>query len=142
MVMGTFPHHELQTVGEALDIAEDVTGDYFQFTAEQWRRHRYQVKTLRSLRGREIATHAFALLGRTLSRADSFAIKPAAREAYVICLQDHWILRACDRDRALELLPLLVYVFTHELVHIVRFCNHLQRYELCDSAKKAEEKSE
>ena len=54
--------------------------------------------------------------------------------------QDHEILKALKRDRELCLLPLLVYVFTHELVHIVRFCNFLQRFEVTGREKEKEER--
>ena len=37
-------------------------------------------------------------------------------------------------------MPLLVYIFTHELVHIVRFCNFLQRYEVSGEKRIEEER--
>jgi len=36
-------------------------------------------------------------------------------------------------------LSLLVYVFTHELVHIVRFCSFLKRFETSGSERDKEE---
>ena len=49
-------------------------------------------------------------------------------------------LLALQRDKELNLLPLLVYVFTHELTHIVRFCNFYQRFELSGEERRSEEK--
>ena len=45
----------------------------------------------------------------------------------------------CDADKDLSLLPLLVYIFTHELVHIVRFCNFYQRYDISGRFRDIEE---
>ena len=47
---------------------------------------------------------------------------------------------AVRRDENLGLLPLLVYVFTHELIHIVRFSNFLQRFEVSEKDRELEEK--
>ena len=47
-----FRKEDMLTVSEALDIAEDRTGDYFKFSSGQWKRHRYDVKTLSQLRSR------------------------------------------------------------------------------------------
>jgi hypothetical protein len=49
-------------------------------------------------------------------------------------------LEALDRDRELGMVPLLVYVFTHELVHIVRFCNFSQRFEFHMKEREKEER--
>jgi len=61
------------------------------------------------------------------------------RDFYFICLQDHLILNALKRDKELGLLSLLVYIFTHELVHIVRFCSFLKRFEASGKEREKEE---
>jgi hypothetical protein len=38
-------------------------------------------------------------------------------------------MAAVERDEPLQLFPLAVYVVTHELVHVVRFCKFLQRFD-------------
>jgi Mg2+ and Co2+ transporter CorA len=69
-----------------------------------------------------------------------FESKAKERDYYLICLHDHQILEALRKDRNLQLLPLLIYVFVHELVHIVRFCNFSQRFEVSDERREKEEK--
>jgi hypothetical protein len=91
------------------------------------------------LRANEIAQQAFALLNKGARAVHDFESKTKNRDFYFICLQDHQILNALNRDRALGLLPLLVYVFTHELVHIVRFCNFFQRFDISGTEKEKEE---
>lgn len=135
-----FQRADFATVGEALDIAEDVTGDYFKLSTAQWKRHRYDVKTFRSLKREEISEHAFALLQKGAVGAENGQPGSRGRDIYFICLQDHRILKALGRDRNLALLPLMVYVFTHELIHIVRFCNFFQRFDASEEARESEER--
>ena len=139
MAQRLFQNHELITVSEALDVAEDVTGDFYKFSLGQWKRHRYDIQTLpSSLSREEMIPHGFALLRKGTRLTDGFKSKTRVKDFYLIRLQDHHILRALRRDKWGGLLPLLVYIFTHELVHIVRFCNFLQRYEI-SGAKRIEE---
>ena len=139
MTLLSFKHSDLMTVSDALDIAEDATGNFFKFSLGQWKRHRYEVKTLPSLTGSEISKHAFAMVNKCSSIVSGFEPKTKDRDYYFICLQDHMILKALRRDNEINLLPLLVYVFTHELVHIVRFCNFFQRFEVQGKEKDKEE---
>jgi hypothetical protein len=119
-----FDRKQLGILGDSLDIAEDATCNYYKLSLSQWKRHRFDIKTLSGLFGEDIKDNVFALLKRyekdDKAEADSFYKR---RDFYIICMQDHQILRALRRDKDLKLLPLLSYVLTHELVHIVRFCN-------------------
>ena len=134
-----FKDDNIDTISEALLIAEEKIGDYYKFSSEQWRRHQYDVKTLASLEEDEITSFAFALLNKRSRVIEGFDSSTKKRDFYFICLQDHQILNALQRDKNLTLLPLLVYIFTHELVHIVRFCNFFQRYEITGKSKEYEE---
>lgn len=141
-VQALFSNKDIETVSEALDIAEDRTGEYYKFSFGQWKRHRYGVKTLANLRREEIAPDpAFALLNKyTWTHAgETLDVRQRKRDFYSICLQDHRILNALGRDRNVDLLPLMVYVFTHELIHIVRFCNFSQRFEVEGEGRRREE---
>jgi hypothetical protein len=92
------------------------------------------------LRREEITEHAFALLNRGAAIKEDFDSQKRERDFYSICLQDHQILKALWRDEALALLPLLVYVLTHELIHIVRFGNFSQRFEVSEKDREKEER--
>jgi hypothetical protein len=135
-----FEDNNIESVSEALDIAEDRTGDFYKFSLCQWKRHHYDVKTLMSLAEDEISLFAFALLNKSSSVREGYELKTTARDIYFICLQDHHILNAIKRDNNLILLSLLVYIFTHELVHIVRFCNFFQRFDISGQGKEKEER--
>jgi hypothetical protein len=140
MTYSPFKREQLMTVSEALDIAEDRIGAHYKFSSGQWKRHRYDVKTLSGLRRSEIVPEAFALLYKGVKRPSQFEPEARNRDDYLICIQDHEILKALRRDEDMGLLPLLVYVFAHELVHIVRFSNFLQRFEVSEKDRELEEK--
>ena len=140
MRYSSFEDNNLRMAGNALDIAEDKTGDFYKFSFAQWKRHCYDVKTQASLTDNEITSYAFALLNKCSRIISGFESKTKKKDFYFICLQDHQILQALRRDSDLELLPLLVYIFTHELVHIVRFCNFFQRFEISGEGKESEER--
>ncbi len=134
-----FKDDSIDTISEALFVAEDKIGDYYKFSSGQWKRYQYDVKTLASLEENEITSFAFALLNKRSRVIEGFDSSTKKRDFYFICLQDHHILNALKRDKYLTLLPLLVYIFTHELVHIVRFCNFFQRYEITGKNREYEE---
>lgn len=140
MNLRSFQDASLSTISEALGIAEDKTGDFFKFSFAQWKRHRYDIKTLPVLRDDEISSHAFALLNKGTRVISNFESRSKKRDFYFICLQDHQILEALRKDRNLNLLPLLVYIFAHELVHIVRFCNFSQRFDITGKGREKEER--
>jgi hypothetical protein len=140
MTYSAFEDRDIKDISDALEIAEDKTGNFYKFSIGQWKRHHYDVKTLISLSENEISNYAFALLNKGSRATKGYESRTKSRDFYFICLQDHHILNALVRDENLALHSLLVYVFTHELVHIVRFCNFFQRFEITGRGKEREEK--
>ncbi len=130
-------HHRL--LQEAAGIAEEVTSDFFKLGASHWRRARYDILTLEELRAEEISPHALALVAKYNGRPQDRVLKSAAFDFYRVCLQDHNILKALGVCRDLRLLPLLTYILTHELVHIVRFSQFLALFEAPAGQKQQEE---
>jgi len=127
---------QIQVVSQAVEIAEDVTANYFKISTAEWRHVRYDIRTLAELDTDEVIDHAFAQIIR-------YSRKRFHGERYYdyfkICLQDHAIMSAAERDQQLQLLPLTVYVVTHELVHVVRFCKFLQNFEAEPWERRQEE---
>ena len=139
MIPWSFDNRDMLIVSDALEIAEEITGDFFKFSFGQWKRHSYDIRTLTHLDGSAIVRGALASVEKGSRRAGDFDFSRQRKDYYFICLQDHHILEALDRDRELGMVPLLVYVFTHELVHIVRFCNFSQRFEVSDMKEREKE---
>lgn len=137
--MASFKKNDLKVVSDALEIAEDATGNFYKFSLGQWKRHRYDVKTRSSFRPEEMNFSALAVLFKGMRMVEGFHPRTKDKDFYFICLQDHSILEVLERDRYLTLLPLLIYVFTHELVHIVRFCNFFQMFDVSQKKRFEEE---
>jgi len=137
--MASFKKNDLKVVSDALEIAEDATGNFYKFSLGQWKRHRYDVKTRSSFRPEEMNFSALAVLFKGMRMVEDFHPRTKDKDFYFICLQDHSILEVLERDRYLTLLPLLIYVFTHELVHIVRFCNFFQMFDVSQKKRFEEE---
>lgn len=135
-----FDGTEKPLIKEAVQIAEEATSDYFKLSSSQWRRHPYDILTLESLRQEEISPHALAQLAKYTGMRPGRQLKSAQFDFYRICLQDHNILKTIEKEARFALLPLLVYIVTHELVHIVRFGLFQQRFEADEAEKAAEER--
>jgi len=138
MGVRTFKESDLATLSEALDVAEDKTSDFFKFSHALWKNNPYDVKTVKSIGSEDLNSYALAVLRRGTRKGAAYW-KNRAKSFYFICLQDNRILDAVERDAELDLLPFLTYIFTHELVHIVRFGSFRQRYEISGPNREKEE---
>jgi len=130
-------HKEL--VEDAAGLAEEVTSDFFKLGPSHWRRARYDILTLEALAREEISPHAHALVAKYQGQPHDRSLPSASFDFYRVCLQDHNILKALRSRGDLALFPLLLYIVTHELVHIVRFSQFLALFEASPGQKLAEE---
>lgn len=129
---------QIKAVSQASERASTLVTNYYRVAPREWDRMRYEVRTLNSLRSSEIVDHALA---QTLCYGFSRRIGRVIleeRDLYRICLQDHRILDVSQNADA-RLDALLTYVLTHELVHVVRFGQRLQRIDLPDELRPLEE---
>ena len=129
-------------VGEALEIAESLAEDYFQVSLKNLEQFPYDLQTLANLQSREKTRRALAQICKYEWSKRTPPLQRGAKELYRICLQDDKILdtvRAETSSLAL-LKPLLLYVVTHELIHVIRFSLDPQRFFLRPEEKRVEEK--
>jgi hypothetical protein len=139
-----FGRAELRAVEQAREIAAELVGGFYVLVPREWERVHYEVRTLSDLAPEEICDEAFAqvLCYDCLRSVGSEVIEK--HDLFRICLQDHRILRVAQcggTPGKLDLEALLLYVLTHELVHIVRFSQHLQRLDLPPDLRPIEELS-
>ena len=132
-----FNSDQLETVKQAVSVAEDIISDRFQLTISSWKKYRYDIQTLRGLTEDEIVSDVFAQIVRCARPTPPEGLRLG--DFYRICIQDHNILAALNREPKLKLFPLMLYVLTHELVHIVRFYKFYQFFEADENARSAEE---
>jgi hypothetical protein len=110
---------ELRDVHRALGEAEDLTGRFYCIPGREWPRYPYDVRT--GADGPVPRGPAFADVVRVVA-TDRDADRRRFAERYRIRLNDEAILGAVhDRDDGVALYPLLLYLLTHELVHVIRF---------------------
>jgi hypothetical protein len=137
--MCCFNPAQVRTVRDAGQQAAGLVSDYYCVAPREWRLMPYEVKTLRRLNRLEVTHHALAqtLCYSVRQTSDSLVLKEG--DLYRICLQDHRILDAA-RHNPLSLRSLLTYVLTHELIHVVRFGQRLQRVDLPADLRLEEER--
>lgn len=133
-----FAAGEMALVGQALEVAEERVSDYYHLSASSWRRYPYEVRTRAQLAPPEVSRQALAQVLRL--RRPPLAREWRSKDFYRICLQDHNLLGAVRREGQGEiLLPLLVYVMAHELVHVVRFGRFQHLFEANEQERDREE---
>ncbi len=134
-----FDKGEIETLGYAISISEEIISDHYKLSTSQWKRYRYDIQSLRDLEEFEIIDEAFAQIHR-YARSPHHKLRGSeAADYFKICLQDHVIRHAVQRDRSIDLLPLATYIATHELIHVVRFAKFIQRFDTSFSEREAEE---
>jgi hypothetical protein len=134
-----FTSEQLPIVTQAVGIAEEMVSNHYKMSASQWLRPKYDVKTLAELDPAEIIDGPFAQIIRYQGQPKSASLTSSSYDFYKICLQDHAILSALRQNPELQMLPFVLYIITHELIHIVRFSKFLQGFEASAEERLAEE---
>ena len=134
-----FKDDELTAVNEAVAVAEDLTSNAYKMSFAEWRRQRYDIRTVADLSSDEIVHGPFAQIIRYVGRKAETSLGSSEYDFYKICLQDHSILLALDDFPRLRLFPFAIYIVTHELIHVIRFTKFLQAFEASQQEKIREE---
>lgn len=135
-----FQREEIAILRQAIDVAEELISDHYKISTSQWKRYRYDIQSLEGLQEEEITDFAFAQIRRYLRCPRERLRGSEPGDYFKICLQDHVIRRAIQRDPDIDLFPLTTYIVTHELIHVVRFARFLQRFDSTKAEQEAEEK--
>ena len=135
-----FSPEQLSDVTHAVIIAEELVSNHYKMSDSQWLQPKYDVRTLVELEPSEIIDGPFAQIIRYKGQPRETYLGSAVYDFYKICLQDHAILNALQQNLCLSMLPFILYIITHELIHIVRFSKFLQAFEASPDERLAEEK--
>lgn len=138
-VRAPFGPDEITVLNRSIEIAEELVSDHFKISTSEWKRYRYDIQTLAHLNETEITDLAFAQIRRYLRCPDQRLRGSNPGDFFKICLQDHVIRRAMAKDDAIAMLPLGLYIMTHELIHVIRFTRFLQSFDASESEREAEE---
>lgn len=134
-----FGPDEIQALEQAIEIAEDMVSDHYKISTSDWKRYRYDIRSLADLTAEEITDSAFAQIRRYLRCPDQKLRGSNPADYFKICLQDHVIRKATQRDPQIGLLALCVYIVIHELIHVIRFARFIQRFDASPSEQEMEE---
>jgi predicted Zn-dependent protease with MMP-like domain len=137
--LSCFNPSQLRTVRQARARAAALVSEYYCVAPREWQQMPYEVKTLRALDHSEVTDAALAQTVCYNFKRAAGSLVLEEGDLYRICLQDHRILDAM-RHTQLKLGSLLTYVITHELVHVVRFGQRLQRIDLPVELRDDEER--
>lgn len=124
-----FSKEALLKVDEAVKVSEELVNNHFKMSSSQWLKNRYDIKTAKDLAAHERVDGPFAQVIKYEGRKKEFPLGSSSFTFYKVCLQDHAILSIVSKKKDLLLVPFLLYILTHELVHIVRFSKFKHRYE-------------
>ena len=134
-----FQEGELKIVSEAVAIAEEMTSNAYKMSSAEWKGQHYDVKTLADLTPDEVVHGPFAQIIRYVGRKIEASLSSSEYDFYKICLQDHTILSALKQFSGLGLFPFVLYIVTHELIHVIRFVKFLQAFDASEADKIIEE---
>jgi hypothetical protein len=137
--MRVFDDFQLSIVDQAIYLGEELTSNYYKISFMHWRKSFYDFKTQAHLDLSEIDETAFAQIVRYVGKPIDSHLRSSIYDFYKICLQDSVILKALDREKEISLFPLMLYIVTHELIHIVRFNKFLHRFDSVEDAREREE---
>ncbi len=135
-----FRPDQMPLVAQAVAMAEELVGNHYKLTTSRWQRPRYDVRTFAELDPAERVEGPFAQIIRYHARPKRTELGSAGYDFYKICLQDPAILEALERRPSLQLLPFLLYILVHELIHVVRFSRFQQGFEASAEERLAEER--
>jgi hypothetical protein len=134
-----FQQDEIAILRQSIDIAEELLSEHYKISTSQWKRYRYDIQSLRDLREKEITDTAFAQIHRYAQSPHERVRGSEPGDYFKICLQDHVIRGAVERDSSIHLFPLSLYIVTHELIHVIRFAKFLQRFDSTAPEQELEE---
>jgi len=134
-----FEAQEIGILAQAISVSEELISDSYKISTSEWKRYRYDIQSLKDLGEEEVTDIAFAQIRRYLRRPGDRTRGSEPGDFFKICIQDHVIRRAVERDRQIALFPLTAYIVIHELIHVVRFAKFLQRFDSTVAEQDAEE---
>ena len=135
-----FDEKQCSWVGEVLELAETLAENHFQVDLDDSERFPYDLRTLANLKRQEKTRRALAQVCKYEYQNKKALIRNGGKEFYRICLQDDRILNMVRTEGDFLLRPLLLYVVTHELIHVIRFSMAPHRFYFHSEEKRVEER--
>jgi hypothetical protein len=138
--MNAFSPEQIKIVNQAAAMAEELVSNHYKMSLTEWKRPRYDFKTLADLDPDEIIDGPLAQIIRYEGKPRRAFLNSSTYDFYKICFQDHAIVKLLAQNPSIMLFSLVLYIATHELIHIVRFSKFLQNFHASPDEKQTEEK--
>ncbi len=132
-----FNFDQIQILDRAWVMASSLVADNFRLDFNDFHSWPVDIKRYIELTPEERAEGVFAQLFRYLR--PGLVVVGGRPDYYRICLYDPTILRAVEVEPDLELDPLLIYVLTHEFIHVARFVKFMKLFALGGDDQRVEE---
>ncbi|HYK87691.1 MAG TPA: hypothetical protein VE398_02905 [Acidobacteriota bacterium] len=133
-----FSQGQRQLAIQAMDEAEERTARYYCIPPHRWQEMRYDLLTCQD---REWEPFPDAVLARVQFLQRLVRSKGGLHAFYRIQLNDPGILTAALRENLdSNIYPFLVYIITHEMVHLVRLSTILEHPAALASLDESEER--
>lgn len=134
-----FAASQISRIKRLIAFSHELTGEHFGLGDEEARRVPYEIRTLQNLDDSEIHERdVLADIARYQYAEPRFGRK---RDLYRVNLQDHNILTVLGRrPRELNFSPLVLYVLTHELIHVIRFVKFMAPFHQDAFSRSPEER--
>ncbi len=134
-----FNKDQIEIVNDSAAMSEELVSNFYKMSTNQWLRHKYDIKTLVDLDAAEVVHGPFAQIIRYKGQKRDSSLGSSTYDFYKICLQDHTIITTLNKSSVLDLFSFVLYIVTHELIHIVRFSKFMVNFDASPKKKFAEE---
>ncbi len=134
-----FNRHQIKVVSDAAAMAEEIVSNFYKMSQTQWLNRRYDIKTLKDLEDEEIVDGPFAQIIKYQGKKEHTVLGSSTYDFYKICIQDNSIISVLRQKPEIELPPFILYIITHELIHILRFGKFYQNFDASYFEKMEEE---
>ncbi len=110
----------LKILSDAVSLAEEIISDCFGLTTDYWLKNPYEVKTLKDEKDIILPKGVYAHLEKYGNKWHEKFFGKDTRCLYKVLVLDPRVLRVTGGHSSL-MLPFLLYIMTHELIHMLRF---------------------
>lgn len=132
-----FEQSQIIILDRAWALAKALVADEFRLDFDDFKAWPVDIKRFPELLPEEMAEGVFAQLFR-YQRPEPVPLG-AQPDYYRICLYDPAILGALADHPGLKLEPLLIYILTHEFIHVARFAKFMELFSADDQSRAHEE---
>ena len=132
-----FNSTEKRIIYSALEEAAQYLSKFYCFSPREWFNYCYDLQTELDGTVDNYNKNAFAEVRQYTPPLKNLSLFP--KERYQICLFDQNILQTLWAYPDLEFYPFMIYILTHELIHIARFCQDFHPFECDEESLQREE---